>query len=210
MRPKFGIWLDTGRAEYGFARPRLTVAKRCGIAVVAVAVVGVAVRSVYSPMGANSQLDSLAATVASPATGTDRVTASAPAVKPRTPPQTIGLAPIGTTDRSAMAEPQAAAEPAPAPAEHAQAAAEAAPVDLTPAKVDESKLEKPRAKKKVARSAPAVQVYEMPDGRQVVVRRPTRNDSRYADGAGSDPWGFRVPRAGQRFVARPGLFEAPF
>ena len=88
-------------------------------------------------------------------------------------------------------------------------------IDHGPAKFDENKLDqKPRAaKKKLARSAPAVQVYQLPDGRQVVVRRLTRNDTRHADGADFDPRDnfMNEPRSGRGVhVARPGLFETPF
>jgi hypothetical protein len=207
MRPKFGMWLDAGRADYGIGQPRLARAKRWGIMVVALTVGVIAVRNAYWQMGANSELDSLAAAARTTAIDTGRAVAVAPAAKPRSPPQTIGLAPIGATDRSAIVEPPPVAGPA-APAPGVQAAADVAGIDVTPAKVDENKLEKPRvAKKKAARSAPSMQIYEMPDGRQVWMRRPSRTDSRQAGGAGFDPWGFHeVPRSGQRFVARPGLF----
>jgi len=61
------------------------------------------------------------------------------------------------------------------------AAADAAPVDQ-PAKLDESKPEKPRvAKKKSARSVTTAEVFEGPDGREMVVRRPSRTESERLD-----------------------------
>jgi hypothetical protein len=70
----------------------------------------------------------------------------------------------------------------------------------------------PRVAKKKARSATAVQVYELPDGRHVTVRRATRNAYGYAAGSGFEPWDNSfASRANRRVhVARPGLFDGPF
>jgi hypothetical protein len=58
------------------------------------------------------------------------------------------------------------------------------------------------------------QVYQLPDGRQVVVRSRTGNDIRQAYGAAFDPWGSNITNAPQFsrriHVARPGFFGAPF
>ena len=84
MRPKFGIWLDTGRAEYRFSPRRLTRAKRWGVAILALAVGAIGVRSVYSQLGESSELDSLAATTsAAPAIDTGRAPAGALAMRSR-------------------------------------------------------------------------------------------------------------------------------
>ncbi len=87
----------------------------------------------------------------------------------------------------------------------------AEPSDRGVAKLEENKLdEKSRvAKKKQTRRTSVVQVYELPDGRQVVVRSRTGNDARLADGPDFDPSGNNfttVPRFGRGVhVARPGL-----
>ena len=133
-------------------------------------------------------------------------------MKRRAQLRTIGLAPIGAPNRSTTAEPGpvvgSAANGAIAPVDRAQAAE---PSDRGVAKLDEKSRV---AKKKQTRRTSVVQVYDLPDGRKVVVRSRTGNDARQADGADFDPSGNNfttVPRFGHGIhVARPGLFEAPF
>jgi hypothetical protein len=148
------------------------------------------------------------------------------AKKPRAQLRTIGFAPIGAPDRSTTAEPGPVAgtttNPAIAPADRAQAAEPSdhgvAKLGENVAKLEENKDkldEKSRVtKKKHTRRASVVQVYQLPDGRQVVMRSRTGNDIRQAYGAAFDPWGnnfTNAPRFGGRIhVARPGFFGAPF
>jgi hypothetical protein len=205
MRPIFAICLDDGRADYGITRPRLTFAGRFGIGIIVLAVGGMGVRNVYSQMVANSDSDSMANAVPASVIDEKHATTGSSTAKPQLQPQTIGLAPIGTTVPPAMAKPPLFAGSAPnssiTPGEHVQVAAEATPIDRIVAKLDE----KPRVAKK--KPVSAVQVYELPDGRQVTVRRPTKPDT-----AGFDPWGFRGAPWSERRVrmARPGPFGAPF
>ena len=226
---------------------RLAGARRFGVAMVAVAVAGVGVWNAYSAVvakptvGDNSDVrdssmrdsanrnstnrDSAnrdpadanrdVADVANTAPG--RPTPRSVAMKRRAQLRTIGLAPIGASNRSTIAEPGfvagSAANAAIAPVDRAQAAE---PSDRGVAKLEENKLdEKSRgAKKKQTRRTSVVQVYDLPDGRKVVVRSRTENDARQADGADFDPSGNNfttVPRFGRGVhVARPGLFGAPF
>jgi hypothetical protein len=167
---------------------------------------------------ADTNRDIANATAAPAITPGRRPARSLAATKPRAQLRTIGLAPIGAPDRSTTAEPGPvagpAAHPAITPVDRAQAAV---PSDRGVAKLEENKKpdEKSRvAKKKQTRRNSVVQVYELPDGRQVVVRGRAGNDTRSADGADFDPWGNNVataPRFGRGIhVARPGLFGAPF
>ena len=141
-----------------------------------------------------------------------RPTPRSVAMKRRAQLRTIGLAPIGAPNRSMTAEPGSvagsAANAAIASVDRAQAAE---PSDRGVAKLEEKSRV---AKKKQTRRTSVVQVYDLPDGRQVVVRSRTGNDTRQADGADFDPSGNNfttVPRFGRGIhVARPGLFGAPF
>lgn len=242
MRSIFAIWSDNGRIDYGTVRPsRLAGARRFGVAMVAVAVAGVGVWNAYSAVvakptvGDNSDVrddvrdsanrnstnrDSAnrdpadanrdVADVANAASG--RPTPRSVAMKRRAQLRTIGLAPIGAPNRSTIAEPGSVAgsvaNAAIAPVDRAQAAG---PSDRSVAKLEEKSRV---AKKKQTRRTSVVQVYELPDGRQVVVRSRAGNDTRQADGADFDPSGNNfttVPRFGRGIhVARPGLFGAPF
>jgi hypothetical protein len=226
---------------------RLAGARRFGVAMVAVVVAGIGIWNAYSAVvakptvGDNSDVRDSAmrdsanrnstnqdsanrnladanrdiADVANAAPG--RPTPRSVAMKRRAQLRTIGLAPIGASNRSTTAEPGSvagsAANAAIALVDRAQAAE---PSDRGVAKLEENKLdEKSRgAKKKQTRRTSVVQVYELPDGRQVVVRSRTGNDARQADGADFDPSGNNfttVPRFGRGIhVARPGLFGAPF
>jgi hypothetical protein len=167
---------------------------------------------------ADTNRDIANATAAPAITPGRRPARSLAATKPRAQLRTIGFAPIGAPDRSMTAEPGpvagSAAHPAITPVDRAQAAV---PSDRGVAKLEENKKldEKSRvAKKKQTHRNSVVQIYELPDGREVVVRSRTRNDTRSADGAHFDPWGNNVttaPRFGRGIhVARPGLFGAPF
>jgi hypothetical protein len=150
------------------------------------------------------------ADVANAASG--RPTPRSVAMKRRAQLRTIGLAPIGASNRSTIAEPGSvagsAANAAIAPVDRAQAAE---PSDRGVAKLEEKSRV---AKKKQTRRTSVVQVYDLPDGRQVVARNRTGNDARQADGADFDPSGNNfttVPRFGRGIhVARPGLFGPPF
>jgi hypothetical protein len=244
MRSIFAIWSDNGRVDYGIARPRLTRAMWLGIAIttfpIVAMVAGVLIRNAYSEMVANynsdrrdsASQDSVSRDATSrdlAGTNRDNVTA-APAINPGRRParslaatkaraqlRTIGLAPIGAPNRSTTAELEPVGSPAHAaiaPVDRAQAAV---PSDRGVAKLEEDKNkldEKSRVAKKKTRRAAVVQVYEMPDGRQVVVHSRTRSDIRQAYGAAFDPWGNNstsVPRFGRGIrVARPALFGAPF
>lgn len=129
--------------------------------------------------------------------------------------KTVGLVPIGARGESVITEPRpfAGSAAGPAVASRDQSAGAAAePMDGGFPKLAENKLrEKPHvAKKRSVRSASTFQVYELPDGRQVVMRRPGRNDA-----AASDPGNNSFtngPRFGRPIhVARPGFFfDAPF
>jgi len=126
------------------------------------------------------------------------------ATRPRAQLQTIGLAPIGTPDRSAIAEPApvagATANPVIAATDRALAAA---PPDNGATKLEENKSkpeEKLRVvKKKKAHRTSVAQVYQLPDGRQVVMRG-------RVGGADFGSWDY-----GRRIhVARPWFFGSPF
>jgi hypothetical protein len=243
MRSMFAIWSDDGRIDYGTVPPsRLAGARRFGVAMVAVVVAGIGIWNAYSAVvakptvGDNSDVRDSAmrdsanrnstnqdsanrnladanrdiADVANAAPG--RPTPRSVAMKRRAQLRTIGLAPIGAPNRSTIAEPGSvagsAANGAIAPVDRAQAAE---PSDRGVAKLEEKSRV---AKKKQTRRTSVVQVYELPDGRQVVARSRTGNDARQADGADFDPSGNNfttVPRFGRGIhVARPGLFGAPF
>jgi hypothetical protein len=206
MRSMFAISTNSGRANYGIGRPRVTFAGRFGIVVIAMAVGGMGVRNVYSQMVANAESDSVPNTA--PALVTDGDHATMDSSNTKRPPQTIGLSPNGMYDPPTLVNPQPiagfASNSSIAPGEHAKATAEATPIDRFPVKLDERT---PIAKKK---SAAAVQVYALADGRQVTVRHPTRINSRYADAAGFDPLGFRDLPGHRVRLARPGPFGAPF
>jgi hypothetical protein len=203
MRSIFSIWRDNGRLDYGIARPSgLAPAGKIGMAVVVLAVAAIGVRGVYSAMTANDELDTMAQAVPAPVIDAGRAVADPPATKPR--PQTVGSAPIGfvpigganpitTPDTFTTPASPAVADSRTAP----QAAAEAAPPEQAPAKPDA----KPHvAKKKFAHRAPAVQVYELPDGRQVTVRRSVRTAYGYAEDRGFQSWDSfgAAPRQGRR------------
>jgi hypothetical protein len=208
MRSMFAIFTNSGRANYGIGRPRVTFAGRFGIVVIAMAVGGMGVGNVYSQMVANAESDSVPNTA--PAVVTDGDDASTDSSNTKPPPQTIGLSPNGMYDLPTLVNPQPiagfASNSSIAPGEHAQTAAQAAPIDRVPVKLNERT---PIAKKK---SAAAVQVYALADGRQVTLRRPASINSKHADTAGFDPWGLRdLPWSGDRVhLARPGSFGAPF
>jgi hypothetical protein len=221
MRSIFAIWSDNGRLDYGIAPSRLGGAVRRGIAIVALAVTGMGIWNIYSETFVNyisslrdsanqdwadTNRDVVNAAAAS-ATSVGRPPARSPAAKRRVQPSAIGLALLGAPDRSAIAEPAAgsAANPAIAPADRPSQAAP--PSDRGVAKLEENKPEelKPDKKSRVAKkrrthSAPAVQVYQLPDGRQVVVRG-------QANGVNLDLWGnsfANVTRSGRRVqAARP-------
>ena len=243
MRSIFAIWSDDGRIDYGTVPPsRLAGARRFGVAMVAVAVAGIGAWTAYSAVvakptvGDNSDVRDSAmrdsanrnsanrdsanrdpadanrdvADVANAAPG--RPTPRSVAMKRRAQLRTIGLAPIGAPNRSMTTEPGSvagsAANAAIASVDRAQAAE---PSDRGVAKLEEKSRV---AKKKQTRRTSVVQVYDLPDGRKVVVRSRTENDARQADGADFDPSGNNfttVPRFGRGIhVARPGLFGAPF
>jgi hypothetical protein len=243
MRSIFAIWSDDGRIDYGTVPPsRLAGARRFGVAMVAVVVAGIGIWNAYSAVvakptvGDNSDVrdsamrdsanrnstnqDSANRNLADANRDVADVANAAPgpptprsvAMKRRAQLRTIGLAPIGASNRSTIAEPGSvagsAANAAIAPVDRAQAAE---PSDRGVAKLEEKSRV---AKKKQTRRTSVVQVYELPDGRQVVVRSRTGNDARLADGADFDPSGNNfttVPRFGRGIhVARPGLFGAPF
>src|SRR5450631_674573 len=164
MRQMFAIWMNSGRVDYGIARPRLTFAGRFGIVVIATAVGGMGVCNVYSQMVANVESDSLPNTVPALVFEGDHAITGYSNTKP--PPQTIGGAEY---DPSAVVNPQPVVGflPNSSITKHAQAVAEATPIDRVPTKLDE----RPQIAKK--RPASAAQVYQLTDGRQVTVRRPT-------------------------------------
>jgi hypothetical protein len=188
---------------------------RLGVGVVALAMAGLGIRSLYSEISANSALDNLASAVLTPANDAGLAAATPPAKTPQS--RTIGFAPIGATDRvtlpdrfeAAAASPPAgpAANPAARHLDQAQAApaAEEAAIDRTPAKLEG----KPHvAKKKPPRSVASV--YELPDGRQVTVRHPVRNAYGYAEGAGFDPWNNGARSTRRDRWERPVPFASPF
>ena len=219
MRSIFAIWSDNGRVDYGIARPRLTGGMKLGIAIAAFAAVimvaGKGIRNAYLEIVASYNSDSandLADSnrdivTAPPAINAGhrqaRVTA---ATRPRAQLQTIGLAPIGAPDRSAIAEPApvagATANPVIAATDRAPAAA---PPDNGATKLEENKNkpeEKSRvAKKKRAHRSSVAQVYQLPDGRQVVMRG-------RVGGADFGSWGNNYGRG--IHVARPWFFGSPF
>jgi hypothetical protein len=209
MRSIFSIWRDNGRMDYGIAPPSgLAPAGKFGMAVVALVVAGIGVRSLYSDMAANAELDSLAHAV--PAAVVDAGRAMAGVSRPQS--LTVGSAPIGFVPLGAanrFTTPDKFVTPVSAvvaDARMAPAAADAAPPEQAPAKLDQkSKV----AKKKSAHRAPAVQVYTLPDGRQVAVRRAVRNAYGYVDGGAFQAWDSfgSAPRQGRRAQsARPGPF----
>jgi hypothetical protein len=159
-------------------------------------------------MAADDGLDSLAHAVPAAAIDAGRAIAGISESKPRPQPQTIGAAPIGfvaeritTRDRSTTP-----ASPAVAGARTAMAAAEATAPEQAPAKPEEKSK---GAKKKSAHRAPAVQVYTLPDGRQVEVRSAVRNAYGYVNGGAFQPWDSfgSAPRQGRRAQsARPAPF----
>jgi len=190
MRSIFAIWSDNGRVDYGIARPRLTGGMKLGIAIAAFAAVimvaGKGIRNAYLEIVA--YYDSDWSANQDPADSNRDIVTAPPAInaghrqarvtaatRPRAQLQTIGLAPIGAPDRSAIAEPApvagATANPVIAATDRAPAAA---PPDNGATKLEENKNkpeEKSRvAKKKRAHRSSVAQVYQLPDGRQVVMR----------------------------------------
>jgi hypothetical protein len=209
MRSIFSIWRDNGRMDYGIAPPGgLAPAGKLGLAAVALLVVGIGVRAVYSGIGADDGLDSLAHAVPAAAIDAGRAIAGISESKPRPRPQTIGATPIGfAADRMMRPDRSATpASPAVADARTVMAAADVAPPEQAPAKPEEkSKV----AKKKSARRAPAVQAYTLPDGRQVAVRGAVGSAYGYVENRGFQPWDSfgGVPRQGRRAqFAQPGPF----
>jgi hypothetical protein len=209
MRSIFSIWRDNGRVDYGISPPSgLAPAGKLGLAAVALLVAGIGVRGVYSGIVADDGLDRLAHAVPAAAIDAGRAIAGISESRPRPQPQTIGAAPIGfaadrmmTPDRSATP-----VSPAVADARTVMAAADAAPLERPPAKPEEKSK---GAKKKSVHRAPAVQVYELPDGRQVAVRRAVGTAYGYAENRGFQPWDSfgSVARQGRRAqFAQPGPF----
>jgi hypothetical protein len=206
MRSIFSIWRDNGRLDYGIARPSgLAPAGKIGMAVVVLAVGAIGVRGVYAVMTANDRLDGLAQAAAPPVIEAGRALSGLSTSRPR--PQTVGSAPIGFVPLGG-ANPVIAPDTFPTPASHAvadarsarQPAEDAAPPEPAAAKPDAKR----HAKKKLAHRAPAVQVYELPDGRQVAVRRSVRTAYGYAGDrgfqSGFQSWGnfAGVSRQGRR------------
>ena len=198
--------------DYGIAPPAgLAPVGKFGLAAVALVVAGIGVRGVYSGLAADDGLDSLAHAVPAAAIEAGRAIAGISESKPRPQPQTqtIGAAPIGfaarritTPDRS----PTPASPVLVADARTLMAAAEATAPEQAPAKPEEKSK---GAKKKSAHRAPAVQVYTLPDGRQVAVRSAMRSAYGYVDRGAFQPWDSfgSVPRQGRRAQsARPGPF----
>jgi hypothetical protein len=210
MRSIFSIWRDNGRMDYGIAPSgELAPAGKVGLAAVALLVVGIAVRGLYSGMAADDGLNSLTHAVPAAAIDAGRTIAGISESKSRPQPQTIGAAPIGfaTTRFATPDRPPAPASPAVADARTVMAAADAVPPELAPAKVEE----KPKVakKKKSAHHAPATQVYTLPDGRQVAVQGAVRNAYGYVENRGFQPWDSfgGAPRQGRRAkLAQPGPF----
>jgi hypothetical protein len=212
MGSRFSIWHDNGRLDYGVARPRLSAAGRLGVAVVTLAVAGISVRSVYPEMIANDELGRLALAVPAAAIDAGRAATGSSVGSPLIGAAPIGFAPVGVADRVAI--PDQFARPALvafADARTATPAADAALPESAAAKPEEQKPEERSqvAKKKSAHRAPAVQVYELPDGRHVTMRRAVRNAYGYAGDRGFRPWdGFAsAPRSGRRAqISRPAPF----
>jgi hypothetical protein len=214
MRSIFAIWSDNGRVDYGIARPRLTGGMKLGIAIAAFAamimVAGKGIRNAYLEIVASYNSDSandLADSNRDIVTAPPAINAGhrqARAARPRAQLQTIGLAPIGAPDRSATPEPApvATANPVIAPTDRAQAAA---PPDNGATKLEENKNkpeEKTRVvKKKRAHRTSVAQVYQLPDGRQVVMRG-------RVGGADFGSWGNYYGRP--IHMARPWFFGSPF
>ena len=223
MRSIFAIWSDNGRVDYGIARPRLTGGMKFGIAIAAFAAVimvaGKGIRNAYLEIVAYYDSDWRDSANQDPADSNRDIVTAPPAInaghrqarvtaatRPRAQLQTIGLAPIGTPDRSVMAEPApvagATANPVIAATDRALAAA---PPDNGATKLEENK-NKPEeksqvAKKKRAHRTSVAQVYQLPDGRQVVMRG-------RVGGADFGSWGNNYGRT--IHVARPWFFGSPF
>ena len=217
MRSIFAIWSDNGRVDYGITRPRLTGTMKLGIAIATFAAVimvgGKGIRNVFSDIVASYNSDStnqdLAESNRDVVTAPRAITAGqrqARSAKPRAQLQTIGLAPIGAPDRSAIAEAApfagSAANPVIASADQAQVAG---PGDRGAAKLEENK-NKPEEKSRVAKKkrtprASVAQVYQLPDGRQVVVRGRVGT-------ADFGAWGNNFDR--RVHMARPWFFGSPF
>jgi hypothetical protein len=216
MRSIFSIWRDNGRLDYGIARPSgLAPAGKIGMAVVLLAVGAIGVRGVYAVMTANDRLDTLAQAVptaqpvlaAEPATPVIEARRASPSTwKAR--PQTVGSAPISFVPLGG-ANPVAPPDPSPTPASHVvadsrpapQPAADAAPPEQAKpdAKSADAKSHFAKKKLKTAHHAPAAQVYQLPDGRQVAVRGSVRTAYGYAQNSGFQSWdSFGSARQGRR------------
>jgi len=209
MRSIFSIWRDNGRMDYGIAPPAgLSPVGKFGLAAVVLVVAGIGVRSVYSGMAADDGLDSLAHAVPAAAIDAGRAIAGISESKPRPQPQTIGAAPIGfAADRITRPDRSPTpALPAMADARTVMEAADTSRSEQVPAKAEEKSK---GTKKKSAHRAPAVQVYTLPDGRQVAVRSAVRNAYGYVNTGAFQPWDSfgNVPRQGRRAQsARPAPF----
>lgn len=131
-------------------------------------------------MVAGAESDSVANTVLAPVIDGGSATTGSSVMQPQVQPplQTGGPALIDTTNPFTTVKPQlftgSSPNPSTTPGEHATAA-QATPVDRAGTKLDE----KPRVANK--KPASTVQVYELPDGRQVTVRRPIKTDA-------AEPW----------------------
>jgi hypothetical protein len=214
MRSIFSIWRDNGRFDYGIARPSgLTPVGKIGMAVVLLAVGAIGVRGVYAVMTANDRLDALAAAVpttqavpeaATPVIEVARAVRSPSTWKAR--PQTVGSAPISFVPLGG-ANPVTPPDPSPTPASHVVADARPSPQQSADASPEQAKPEQAKspegkihvARRKVAHRAPAAQVYQLPDGRQVTVRGSVRTAYGYAQDRGFQSWGsFGSPRQERR------------
>lgn len=239
MRSIFAIWSDNGRIDYGVSRPRLPRVRRLAIATAVFLVAGIGLSTVYSAIVTNSKMhDGPSVNGSANADSSKRdaaysdanrdsanenrhVADAAPAPRPRAITtkrrmlsKTIGLVPIGSLAQSTIAEsPPSAGSAANPPVASADVSARATTelTDREPPKLVENKLRDKAhvAKKKSVRSASALRAHGLADGRQVVMRRPPRNDAAAFD-PGNDNF-TNVPRFGRRiYVAQPWLFDGPF
>jgi len=177
------------------------------------------------PADANREETARSAGNEASAVNAGRPTTRSFAARTRVKPHTLGLVPLGAPDRSAIAEsPRVAAAEAnsvTAPVDESTQVP-AARSDHSSVKPEEDKLrEKSRvAKRKPARGSTTIQVYDLPDGRRLVVG-PVKNDRGRVGGtdfgrAGGTDFDGRddlapVPRAGPRIrVAWPWFFGMPF
>jgi hypothetical protein len=199
MRQKFPVWSGHGRSEFGPSG--LSLAARYGGGLIVVAVAAIGIGNVYSQIVIGPEPGSVADGVAGSIFGIGRVNPAPPTPRPQ--PQSIGFAAIGASDparadRLAAAPLPALAQPSveshSAESHSAQPAqpgqqADTQPAAETPTPVDPpqpKRGEKSRSGKKYARSA--TEVVQLPDGRQVVMRRTSRAEARYTDGRNFDSW----------------------